>query len=426
MICRGFMIGSLVLLWAAAAQAESPDSITATPGALWRVALEHSGELQASGYSADSKQFLYLGSGRLPDPMLRIGFSPRPLETRNGPVDFTATFSQKIPWPGGLSDSRDRMMYAAEAAEIEESITALRLRTEITSLWASMYVTNEEITVLSREMERLEHLWELADVRYRSGQAGLSVLLAIENRSEVVRARLFGAELELESLTLEMYSLAGVEDARLSWPDSVPEEEFFLQGIEKDYVLQDMPAVSRSLALVRSAAAAAEASRAALYPGFEVGATWSVIGQPEVEMGAVDPGRDGFAVFAGFSVPLGYSGSAENSEAAALGSTASEYLHRQLEADQEAVRQRRVNRVRSLLEMHGAYTATVIPNTRAMYQLAVADWISGRTDIENVIEILADLEEAELEKASIYSEAVKNYAKLLEIEGRNTEEGEFL
>jgi len=187
-----------------------------------------------------------------------------------------------------------------------------------------------------------------------------------------------------------------------------------------------MPLVRRSFAVVRSERAAADAARAAQYPGLELGATWSVIGEPDVEMGAVDPGQDAFTVFAGISIPLGYSGSAHNSEAASLSSTSSEYMHMQLMADQEAARQRSVNLIMSLLDIHVTYSNTVVPNIRAMYQLAVTDWISGRTGIETVIDLLDELEEARLEKIRTYSEIVVNFAKLLEIEGRNTMEGDFL
>jgi|GEM_PF-2153184 len=426
MISLTLIIGFVVLLTSGALQAEEWGGLTATPGSLWHSALENSSEIQASRYSAESKQSLYLGSGRLPDPMFRIGFSPSPLETRNGPVDFTATLSQRIPWPGILAGSRERMSYLAEAANIDETVTELKLRTEITSLWASMYRTRELMNVLSEEIERLEHLMELAEIRYRSGQSGLSLLLSLENRVEIIRARLYGTELEYESLMLEMAVLTGSEDLRLVWPDSVPELEFFQNGIVNAIEVLEMPLVRRSFAVVRSERAAADAARAAQYPGLELGATWSVIGEPDVEMGAVDPGQDAFTVFAGISIPLGYSGSAHNSEAASLSSTSSEYMHMQLMADQEAARQRSVNLIMSLLDIHVTYSNTVVPNIRAMYQLAVTDWISGRTGIETVIDLLDELEEARLEKIRTYSEIVVNFAKLLEIEGRNTMEGDFL
>lgn len=406
--------------------APSDGVLPATPGNLWHLALENSSELSASGVSAESAAMLHQGSGRLPDPMLRIGYAPSPLETRNGPVDFTATVSQRIPWPGGLADSRERMRYMAEAASVDETITAMRLRTEITSLWASMYMTRGTMEVLTDELGRLEHLMEIADVRYRSGQAGLSTLLSIENRTAVLEARLYGAELELESLLGEMSSLLGVDGISLSWPDSLPSENFFELGVDAAPETGEMPLVRRSLAGTMSLRAEAEAARASLYPSFEFGATWSVIGKPDVEMGAVEPGRDGFSIFAGLSLPLGYSGSSELSEAAMLSSAASEYMHRQLEADQGARRLRLVNRVLSLLEMHGSYRETVIPNSRAMYQLAVTDWISGSAGIDIAIDRLGELQEAGLQEIRIYSELVNAYALLLEVEGRNTEEGEFL
>lgn len=420
------ILGSLISLLPLRSDPADGELLQATPGSLWHLALDHSRELKAGRVSTESAGMLYRGSGRLPDPMLRLGYSPSPLETRNGPVDFTVTVSQKIPWPGGLTYARDRMGYMADAASLEETIASLRLRTEIAALWASLYRTRRTSDVLGGKIERLEHLMELADVRYRSGQTGLSILLAIENRTAVLEARLHGTELEIESLLQEMSSLLGVDGISLAWPDSIPREDFFEQGVSTDLDVAEMPLVRMSIAEVMSGQAEAEAVRASLYPGFEVGATWSVIGEPDVEMGSVEPGRDGLTVFAGLNLPLGYSGSSENLEAAVLSSTASDYMHLQLEADQTAQRQRLVNRVLSLLEMYRAYEETVIPNSRGIYQLAVTEWVSGRTGIETVLDRLSELEDAELEEIRIYSEIVSTYAMVLEIEGRNTEEGEFL
>jgi cobalt-zinc-cadmium efflux system outer membrane protein len=402
------------------------DSLLATPGNLWLAALENSSALSAVSASAESADYLFRGSGRLPDPMVRIGYSPAPLETRNGPVDFTATLSQRIPWPGGLSDSREEMSRMSDMASLDETIAALKMRTEITALWSVMHINRGTARLLEEELERLAHLTDLADIRFRSGQTGLSVLLLLENRTAIVRSMLYGAELEFESINAELSSLLGLDDVLLVWSDSLPGVEYFVEGIDSVLEAEDMPVVRRSRAGVLASGAAADASRASLYPSFEVGATWSVIGEPDVEMGAVDPGRDGLSIFAGMSLPLGYSGAGDRSTSARLSSDAAEYMHLQVISDQKALLQRNVNQVLSMVDMYRSYDGTVVPNTQAMYQLAVTDWISGRTGIEDVIVRLGELEEAELEKIRIYSGIVAACARVLEIEGRITEKGEFL
>jgi outer membrane protein, heavy metal efflux system len=415
----------LLLVCSTAISAEI-DSLLATPGNLWLAALENSSELSASSAIAESADFKFRGSGRLPDPVMRLGYSPAPLETRNGPVDFTATVSQRIPWPGVLSGSREEMSHMSDMAALDETIAALKMRTEITALWSEMFSANATVRLLEEELERLDHLTDLADIRFRSGQAGLSVLLSLESRTAIIGSRLYITGLELESLQSELSSVLGVMDLVLVWPDSLPEVDYFTDSIDSVFEAEDMPVVRRSAAGVLASRAAADASRASLYPSFEVGATWSVIGEPDVEMGAVDPGKDGFALFAGMSLPLGYSGAGDRSSSALLSSDAAEYMHLQVISDQRALLQRNVNQVLGLIEMHRSYDGTVVPNTEAMYQLAVTDWISGRAGIEDVISRLGELEEAELEKIRIYSSIVAAFANVLEVEGIITEKGEFL
>ncbi len=406
--------------------ARSADTLRSTPGSLWHAALENSSGLTAARLLSESADYAFRGAGRLPDPSVRLAYSPGPVETRNGPVRFAVTLSQRIPWPGGLSDTREEMRYMSEVASLDETIESLRLRTEAAALWSQLYVARSSVSLLENELERLDHLAELADVRYRSGRSELSSLLLLENRAAVVGSALYAAALELESLEEELSSLIGVNDFVLEWADSLPAADYFHEGVRRTTPVEGTPAGLRSLARARAAEAAAAAAAASLYPGFEAGVTWSVIGEPEVEMGAVDPGRDGLTVFAGMSIPLGYSGAGTRSASSRISAAAAEHKHLQELTDREAMLQRGMNRVLSLLDMYTTYRETVVPNTEAMFQLAMADWLSGRTGIEEVLEKLGELEEARLEEMKSYGAMVTAYAGLLELEGRETMKGEFL
>jgi outer membrane protein TolC len=223
-----------------------------------------------------------------------------------------------------------------------------------------------------------------------------------------------------------MQALMGINQINLSWPDSLPDPYSFTASLSPYPEPDSMPAVRRMEVLAASREASVDAARASLYPSFEVGVSWSVIGEPSVEMGAVDPGRDGVLVFAGMSLPLGYSGNGERITAASLSGNAAVYLQLQTENEQLAARESLMNRLMASLQQLQTYHDVLIPNNEAICELAINEWISGTTDIKQVIENLNDLQSVRLEESRIYGGMVESYAQLLELDGTTTEEGEFL
>jgi cobalt-zinc-cadmium efflux system outer membrane protein len=407
-------------------QGVADPGIAAVPGELWLLALDGSNELAASGLAVESASSVLDASGRLPDPSLRIGWAPGPLETRNGPVDFTATLVQRIPWPGVLAGSREQAGYGLEISELQDMIAGLRMRTRITGIWAEMYIARAAIDLKEDELERLEYLSGIADVRYRAGQTGLRSLLTLENRMSMVRSELDGQEIMLDALGQELASAVGVETGPLEWPDSVPGLDYFRMGIADSVEIADTPAVLLSSARNGYGRAGAEMAGADMYPDLEIGLTWSSVGGPSAGAGAVEPGSDALMLFAGMSLPLGYSGSAERASSAALSSEALRYMQMQAVSDQAARRRGIVGRIESLLLLCDSYEMTVLPNLEAICDLATADWVSGGTGLDEVIDSIQELEEARLDERMAWSGIVTAYAELVELDGRDTGKGEFL
>jgi outer membrane protein TolC len=398
----------------------------AVPGELWHMALDGSNELAASGLAVESASGVLEASGRLPDPSLRIGWAPGPLETRNGPVDFTATLVQRIPWPGVLAGSREQAAYGLLVSELEDLAARLRLRTRITGIWAEIYVARAAVELKEDELERLEYLSGIADVRYRAGQTGLRSLLLLENRISMVRTGLEGQEILLDALGHELSSALGTDPGPLEWPDSIPGPDYFRKGIADSVGILDTPAVLLSSARSGYGRAGAEMARADMFPDLEVGVTWSSVGEPSIEAGAVEPGHDALMLFAGMSLPLGYSGSGERASSSGLSAEALRYMQLQAVSDQAARRRSIAGRIESLLLLCESYEATVLPNLEAICDLATADWVSGGAGLDEVIDSIQELEEARLDVRKAWSGIVAAYAELIELDGRDTGKGEFL
>ncbi len=69
----------MTILLVSAAMAAGEESLEASPGVLWEYALTHSDMMHSMENLIVSSDMTREASGRLPDPSLRFGWSPLPL-----------------------------------------------------------------------------------------------------------------------------------------------------------------------------------------------------------------------------------------------------------------------------------------------------------------------------------------------------------
>ena len=417
----------MTILLLSAAVAAGADSLEASPGVLWEYALAHSDMMHSMDSLIVSSDMILDASGRLPDPSARFGWSPLPLETRNGPALFSITFMQRIPWPGLLSKERSLASTGLDLAAQDRDLAALELRSSITELWSEMYLVRSGIEFSVGESARLQILLEAASAKYETGTVSLSDLLRIENRIVLQEADKYRMELNLEALNAEMNSLLGRSiDDGFRWDGPPPGVENFRQLGYSRIDVSDFPLARKSIIEVERARSAEELSAERRHPSFEVGATWSIIGNPSIEMGAVEEGGDGLMIFAGLSLPLGYSGNSYRYRAARSSAEAAFLMHSQKLA---ALTSRRANltaAIEGLVNLYSSYEKDIVPNLEVILSLTEREWMTGTRSLSDVIEMISELRAAHLEMVSAYSQIVVSTAKLKELTGGTTERGEFL
>ncbi len=416
---------TILLIWAAVAA--GADSLEASPGVLWEYALAHSDKMHSMDDLIVSSDMIRESSGRLPDPSARFGWSPLPLETRNGPALFSITFMQRIPWPGFLSKERSLASTGVDLATQNRDLAALELRSSITELWSEMYLVRSGMEFSEGESARLQVLLEAASAKYETGAVSLSDLLRLENRIALLEADQYRMELNLEALNTEMNSLLGRSlDDGFRWSEPPPGVENFRQHGYSGIDVSDFPLVRISLIEVERARFTEELSAERRYPSFEVGATWSMIGTPSIEMGAVEEGGDGLMIFAGLSLPLGYSGNSYRYRAARSSAEAAFLIHSQKLAVLTSRRANLTAAIEGLMNLHSSYETNIVPNLEVILSLTESEWMTGTRSLMDVIEVISELRAAHLEMVGAYSQIVVSTAKLKELTGDTTERGEFL
>ncbi len=417
----------LTILLISAVSAVCGDSLEASPGVLWEYALAHSSMMGSMESLIVSSDMIREASGRIPDPSVRFGWAPLPLETRNGPVLFSITLMQRIPWPGYLSKARSLTSSGVQLAILNRDLAGLELRSSITEVWSEMYLIRSRMDFLEGESARLQILLSTASSKYEIGEVSLSDLLRLENRIALIKTDQYGLELNFNAINSEMNSLIGRSmDDGFRWSDSLPDVESFRPYHYPEVDIIDFPLARRSFIEVEAARSAEGLSKERMRPSFEIGATWSVINNPSVEMGAVEEGGDGLMIFAGLSLPLGYSGSRYTHSAAQSSAAAAELTHSQKLMDLSSMRVDLMATIEGLIDVFSSYETDIVPNLEVILSLTESEWMTGAMNLKDVIEVISERRIAHLEMMSIYSQIVVEAAKLKELTGDITERGEFL
>lgn len=420
------MIGTLALLLVLSAQPAHSGSLELSPGPLWDYACENSRSLEALEEGSLSAALLEEASGRLPDPTVRLAVSPLPLETRNGPVEMTLTAHQMIPWPGLLSAGRDLAGVDSRIALLQSEIGGWELRVSITSLWAEMYMVRMEKEYTEGLVDRLDALMDLAGAGYETGMTDATELLILENRLALAVAGIVALEFEIASQMEAMNSILGRPTGEpFHWPESLPSPEY-LSPPDPVGEIDRRPVTRFSNLQVERSEAMEALSAGALRPSLELGAVWSAVGDPSVEMGAVDPGRDGLTVFAGLSLPLGWSGAGTTREARVHSVNAADLARMQTLTDVAAERSRLDSVLEGLLVEYRTYGSTVLPNLESIILIREGSWVAGLVTLDRLLDAEDGLHAAKLQMERIYARIVLTVARIMALEGLETERGDFL
>ncbi len=390
------------------------------PGSMWLDALSEASWADEYALGLSGSQAAASYAGLLPNPVFQFSIAGSQLETRNGPVLGSIGFQQKIPWPGLLSASRDVAETYISVAEAKREMQDLHMRTLIAQAWAEVYRTGERQRIYQETAVLMGSLLASATgvssslLMEQSALADLRVRTAMAEQKPLLEENLFQASLgELEALT-------GITVPRMY---TVPSPEWFSGRIANADV--NSPLLAIALASVVSSEAGLSREKALSMPDFLVGVSYSPIGYPEIEGGAVSPGRDSWMVSAGITLPIGYSGDGARIQEAeyALAGARAHLLQKQGEI-QAALTSRRIQAENTVEEL--ILLSEMLPLSESAVLSASQSWVSGRGSYGTLISALQNnlaIQMTIVEKEALL---VSTTAGWLELAGAVTDEGEFL
>ena len=241
-----------------------------------------------------------------PDPEIKFTYFPEPIETRLGPQDWIASLNQKIPFPGKLSQ-------AGKVIEAEARVAHIRLDRTVKEVMASVRRSFYELLyirtakrVVAENRRLLEHLRKVGETAYAKDRASLMDM--VKAQSQLGQIRYDGillAELEQTEITRLNGILNRAPDAKIGklLEAKFQPVVFDLKGLYRlAEANQEDLRIAR--ALVDRADASNELARFENLPDFNVGISYSGIGQPDIPVQPKDSGRDAFGFQVGVTIPL--------------------------------------------------------------------------------------------------------------------------
>lgn len=125
-----------------------------------------------------------------PDPEVGLGVFPLPVETRLGAQLLRVGATQMLPWKGLLDGKEDLELAKAKALYERISAAALDVSFQLKQVYFSLYEIQKSQEIISRNLELLEALNQLALVKVESGKASVADVLLLQLKTEELQQEL--------------------------------------------------------------------------------------------------------------------------------------------------------------------------------------------------------------------------------------------
>lgn len=315
------LCAALALALPAFTHAKTPDPLAGPAPVTAAMVLDHARDhalpLRAAEQRRDGALWAEETAGAWPEPTLTVQGSPLPIETRNGPVWGSVMVAQPLPYLDVLDAQRAAGAAGARGAEAARRVAALEVEAAALAAFHELALARAEGAINGEMLALARRL--LALVEGRVGADRARVVDALQAQVEVARLETVAVELAQRAVTRAAalnVAIGRRVDAPvgpLAMGEAWPVEA--LDGLLA--AAADHPALARHSAAMAAARARLDVAEAQGRPGFVVGAGYTLVGAPEIAMGAPDPGRDGVMLQLGVSLPLWGAYDEARSEAAA-------------------------------------------------------------------------------------------------------------
>lgn len=376
-----------------------------------KVAIENNPGVKAQKHAHGAFLEKIQQAGAIEDPELTVGAYTSSMDIVGGRSLANASLMQPLPWFGARKAAREEATHLANVQDQQFHQLVDHIAFQVSSQWFSLQKLNEQLRNQQQNKDLMEQLEQLATRKYSSA-AGI----ASGGMSEVLRVQLEVVELEnqIENTKSMMQAEKAAFNALLNREPTAeivlgPEirKEYFMQS-EKE-ILAAIEANNPNLGMIKEEGLAykakAEKDRKMSKPKIGVGLEYMLIGKtdnPMLAMGSMN-GKDMLMPMVSVSLPIfrkKYNAQQRESEQWWLASNQRlTEAHNALKSEYYGLKSQLGNYERAL-ELNEKQSSLA----ETTYQLVLKEFVSGKSDLTDVIEVQRLLLGYRLQRAEILSD----------------------
>ncbi|MCR4317756.1 MAG: TolC family protein [Planctomycetes bacterium] len=241
--------------------------------------------------------------GAIPEPMIGYTYDVFPVETRNGPILHMFMFSQKVPWTSELEAIGEEQSLMVEALCERFEVERNGFVADVAEAYLAYCYEDASRDFTSLAIGLLRDMREVATRRMETGSSNLADVLRIESEIDTLDVSLRAIEDRQRALLARLSSLTGVDKLTLSvdlpeLPEALPSESELADKVSV------APTVRMAEVQVKAAEAGLDLAESSYYPDVTFSLGYSVIGEHDRVMGAIDKGRDVLSLGVQMNLPL--------------------------------------------------------------------------------------------------------------------------
>jgi cobalt-zinc-cadmium efflux system outer membrane protein len=269
-----------------------------------QVALSQNPEIQAARKNMEALAHQVPVAASLPDPMLNVTAQPEQVQTAAGQQELILAANQKFLLFGKLGVRASVAEAQTNVARAQLAAVELATIAQVKRAYYELYFIQEATSVTEADQQLLVEIREVANTRYKSGQASQQDVLRadlevsnVENELIRLRQRLESGQARLARLLhiapqTQVAALADLTE------EQAPRDLELLQ----QQAVTARPELHAQLAAVRRDRNAVNLARLDYKPDVTLGLSW--IDVADAGVSPVTNGRDSFLLSAGVNLPI--------------------------------------------------------------------------------------------------------------------------
>jgi outer membrane protein, heavy metal efflux system len=165
-----------------------------------QIAIEENPELRSLHHLYEAEKERAREVGVLPDPELTVMYDFKPMMYDSQLGRFSVSAMQMFPWFGTLGTKRDAQRASAGANRAQIDVRQLEILRDLQLAWFDIAEVEQQIRVTEEQIDLVQELERLVEIRYETGRAAQADILRIQMEEARLKNRIENLEDQLKPL----------------------------------------------------------------------------------------------------------------------------------------------------------------------------------------------------------------------------------